>query len=369
MKSVYISSTRKDLKDYIESVTDTLRQCGYNIEAMEKYPARDDRPRAASEADAASCDIYVGVFAWTYGFVPAEDNPQGSSITELEYLAAGRAHKPRLVFLLDEDFPWASSLRDAEQQPDAGKRIRDLRNRLKAERWTAFFKSPDDLAKKVLTSIIQLESTHRVDSFEGFDDVQRAAEMGASYFPNLQQRFAEFGANQFVAIRLGPTPWWSTRFHLVSALASDFTEIKQFIILDTDRKVLVVASPLEIRRALTKWQPNLELVYLQCRSQQPALPGSEVDSIIAAYPTQVPILFGNLQESQIKEVITPAIVRELGIKPQGEVMEQFSSDRKAISSSDIVRRQQRYVVLVRDGNLDGIVDRAELASRIAANAI
>jgi len=66
-----------------------------------------------------------------------------------------------------------------------------------------------------LTSIIQPESTHRVNRLAGIDEVQTAAEMGASYVPNLQQKFAEFGANQFVALRLGPTPWWNTRFHLV----------------------------------------------------------------------------------------------------------------------------------------------------------
>jgi hypothetical protein len=57
MKSVYISSTRKDLKEHLEAVAETLRRCGYDVEAMEKYPARDDRPRAACEADVAKCDI------------------------------------------------------------------------------------------------------------------------------------------------------------------------------------------------------------------------------------------------------------------------------------------------------------------------
>jgi hypothetical protein len=74
MKSVYISSTRKDLKEHLEAVTEALRRCGHDVEAMEKYPARDDRPRSACEADAATCDIYIGIFAWMYGFVPVEDN-------------------------------------------------------------------------------------------------------------------------------------------------------------------------------------------------------------------------------------------------------------------------------------------------------
>lgn len=49
-----------------------LRDCGYNVDAMEKYPARDDRPKAASEADVSNCDIYIGIFAWRYGHVPGE---------------------------------------------------------------------------------------------------------------------------------------------------------------------------------------------------------------------------------------------------------------------------------------------------------
>lgn len=370
MKSIYISSTRKDLKEHIEAVAETLRGCGYDVDAMEKYPARDDRPRAACEADAAKCDIYLGIFAWMYGFVPAEDNPQGTSITELEYLAAGGAQKPRLIFILEDDFPWPASLRDAEQQPDAGKRIRDLRNRLKAERWTGFFKSPDHLAKQVLTTVIQLESTHRVQNMAAIEEVQKTAELGASYFPNLQQKLAELSSAQFIAIRLGPTPWWNTRLHLVSALASDFTEIRQFVLLDSEGRVLVVASPLEIRRALTKSQPKLELAYLQCRDQPhgPFATG-EVDFIMSVYPDCIMGVHGGQPENLVKQVITPSTLRELGIKQQGEVLEQFASDRRRFSNDDILRRRERYVVLVRDGNLEGIIDRVELVSRIASGSL
>jgi len=121
---------------------------------------------------------------------------------------------------------------------------------------------------------------------------------------------------------------------------------------------------------LTKSQPTLEIVYLQCRNQPPpAFPASEVDRIIAAYPAQVANVFGNQTESIIKELVTPATLRELGIKPQGEVLEQFSSDRNSFSSTDILKRRERYVVLVRDGNVDGIVDRVELASRIATRTL
>jgi len=100
MKSVYISSTYEDLKDYRQAVADVLRNCGYNVGAMEKYPARDDWPKVASEVDVSNCDIYIGIFAWRYGYVPYKDNLEGKSITELEYLAAERTQRPRLIFLL-----------------------------------------------------------------------------------------------------------------------------------------------------------------------------------------------------------------------------------------------------------------------------
>lgn len=64
MSSVYISSTYGDLKEHRAAVAETLRRCDYNVDAMEKYAARDDRPKPACEADATNCDIYVGIFAW-----------------------------------------------------------------------------------------------------------------------------------------------------------------------------------------------------------------------------------------------------------------------------------------------------------------
>jgi hypothetical protein len=67
VKNVYISSTYEDLKEHRRAVADALRDCGYKVDAMEKYPARDDRPKAACEADVSNCDIYIGIFAWRYG--------------------------------------------------------------------------------------------------------------------------------------------------------------------------------------------------------------------------------------------------------------------------------------------------------------
>lgn len=370
MKSVYISSTHEDLKDHRNAVAEVLRNCSYNVDAMEKYPARDDRPKAASEADASNCDIYVGIFAWRYGYVPTEDNPEGKSITELEFLAAGRAQKPRLIFLLADDAAWPSSLRDAEREQDEGRRIRALRNHLKTTRWAAFFKSADDVAKQVLTAVLQYESTKRVGDMAAMDGIKSAAELGPSYLANIQQQIDQLGSVEFIALRLGPLPWWNTRLHLAAALASDFTEIRGIVLLDAESRFLAMASPLEIRRALSKALPKLEMAYLQSREQAPNSPwiAGEVDRILFSYPAAITAIFGRA-EAEVKQVVTPAGLRELGLKSEAEVIEQFGTERGQLLNSDLVRRRAPFVVLMRDGNLEGVIDRAELASRIASTAL
>ena len=49
-------------------------------------------------------DIYVGLFAFRYGYVPPahHENPKGLSITELEFRHAEQLKKPCLVFLADQ---------------------------------------------------------------------------------------------------------------------------------------------------------------------------------------------------------------------------------------------------------------------------
>ena len=365
MKSVYISSTYDDLKDHRRAVADVLRSCGYNVEAMEKYAARDDRPKAACEADASSCDIYVGIFGWRYGHVPEEDNPEKRSITELEYGAALQAQKPRLVFLLSAD---VGPLSDPGGQRDMEPQIRELRARLAKERWVGSFRTPDDLAKNVLASVFQYESTKRVENMAAIEQIKTAQELGPSYLANIQAQIDKLGSVEFVALRLGPTPWWNTRLHLVAALASDFTEIQEFVLLDAEGRFLSITSPVELRRALAKALPKLEMTYLRCREMATGGYGGEVDRTVACYPTAVVELFGGQAEASVKQIMTPLNVRELGLKQLGDVLES-SVNMRSILNADIVRRQVPYVVLMRDGNLEGVIDRMELASRIANAAM
>ncbi len=92
MTTIYLSSSYEDLKDYRRVVFEALRRSGYNVIAMEEYVARDDRPVYACLQDVDHADIYVGLFAFRYGYIPpaAHGNPNGLSITELEFRRADR---------------------------------------------------------------------------------------------------------------------------------------------------------------------------------------------------------------------------------------------------------------------------------------
>ncbi len=147
MAKIYISSTFLDLKEYRQAAATQLALEGHEVVAMETYVASDERPRDKVEADVAACDVYVGIFAWRYGYVPPHDNEKKLSITELEYRKAGEAKKPRLVFLLDEKTPWLMEFTDsATGENDQGARIKALRSELATESSPARFKSPQDLA-------------------------------------------------------------------------------------------------------------------------------------------------------------------------------------------------------------------------------
>ena len=150
MARIYVSSTYGDLKEHREKVYRALRQLDHDVVAMEDYVAADQRPLAKCLEDVAGCDLYVGIFAHRYGYIPDHDNPDGRSITELEYRHAQANGKPCLVFLLDPATPWSPTWIDAfTGDGDRGARIQALREELGRERLVSFFTTADELAQQV----------------------------------------------------------------------------------------------------------------------------------------------------------------------------------------------------------------------------
>lgn len=148
MQRIYISSTYEDLAKEREAVYHTLRKFGLDVIAMEDYVASDSRPIEKCLNDLKSCDVYIGIIAWRYGFIPHEEN---KSITELEYRTALEFEKTCLLFLLDENAPWPRIKMDKDLSE-----IEKFRTDLQNNKTISFFLDSSDLCAKISTAMLGL---------------------------------------------------------------------------------------------------------------------------------------------------------------------------------------------------------------------
>jgi tetratricopeptide (TPR) repeat protein len=154
---IYVSSTYSDLRTHREKVYRVLRELGHDVVAMEDYVAGDQRPLDRCLGDVAASDVYIGIFAYRYGYIPEQDNPGERSITELEYRHAGTHGKPRLIFLLEENAAWPVGQTDMfTGEGGHGARIRALRQELSRDRLSSFFSTADELAQEVSVATSRL---------------------------------------------------------------------------------------------------------------------------------------------------------------------------------------------------------------------
>ena len=149
---VVVSSTARDLPDHRKEVLDACLRQGMFPVMMEHLPASDAEAISASLGMVDEADIYVGVFAHRYGYVPKEQNPRQISITEMEYGRAVERKIPRLIFVMDKAHP--ITIEDVEQGEGATK-LGAFKERVQTENIVNFFKSPEDLRAHVIHSLSQ----------------------------------------------------------------------------------------------------------------------------------------------------------------------------------------------------------------------
>jgi len=97
MAKVYVSSTIIDLKQERQAVVDWLRAARH--QAVDSYLPDSETVRDSCLDDVGTCDLYVLILGHRYGFQPADDNPDGLSITHLEFRRAGQCGIPRIALV------------------------------------------------------------------------------------------------------------------------------------------------------------------------------------------------------------------------------------------------------------------------------
>jgi hypothetical protein len=357
---VYLSSTYLDLKRHRKAVGIALRKAQYDVVMMEEYAARDLTVEFACQGDVADCEAYVGVFAWRYGHIPEDNNPGGRSITELEYAAAAAYRIPCLVFLLKDDARWPKKLKDADLA-----RIKVLRATLNKS-CAAHFSGAQELAVEVLAALRVLESKRRAQQLEAVVGIQNGEAFGASGLANIRDKWRALRETALIEIQIGPTTHWcNTRHQLIAALAEEFGAT-EFVFVEADKRFLIMASPTEIRRRLAQRWPTLEQLYTLFRKYSPTLDSLEYE--LGRFPEAAYKLFGK-QEADAKEVVTSIdLRRELGVVGDAETVDTADKGQVFLQR-EILGRSTPFVALVRDGRLEGIIDKGDLARRVAIKAL
>jgi len=99
---VFISSTYLDNFERRRVVEDAVLRAEMHPVGMERFTASANPTVAESEHLVGECDVYIGIIANRYGWIP---DGHDRSITELEYNAAKQADRPRFMFQIDQGLP------------------------------------------------------------------------------------------------------------------------------------------------------------------------------------------------------------------------------------------------------------------------
>src|SRR5215469_16638703 len=135
MAKVYVSSTVADLQQERQTVMDWLVAAGH--QPVHSYRPDSETVRDSCLDDVDTCDLYVLIAGHRYGAQPADGNPEGRSITELEFRRAGQSHIPRIA-LLRTSIPDVS-VSDMEN-PERAARVLAFREEVTSEVRPALFR-------------------------------------------------------------------------------------------------------------------------------------------------------------------------------------------------------------------------------------
>ena len=145
---VMVSSTIIDFKEHRESVRDAILKVGMQPDMTEDWASQDNDPIYISIDRVRKADIYLGILANRYGFVPPGYE---ISVTEMEYNEAVKRRLPRLMFLVDDQHN-----PDTLPKPDQKNqnKLKALKDRIATEEVIfTRFTSADDLRSKVIYAL------------------------------------------------------------------------------------------------------------------------------------------------------------------------------------------------------------------------
>jgi hypothetical protein len=347
VKTVFLSSTAKDLRDYRDAAAAAIEGLGYKCEKMEVFGASSAPTADLCIQRVQSSDLYVGVLAYAYGSCPEGES---RSYTEIEFDAAVGANLDCLLFIADakKKFAWDPD----EVDPADLARQRSFKERASRGRPAAFFGTPDELAKCVVQAIHhwERERAPAAPSATGRPAVSPAVESFRKDFEKVQEGIRDLHHLKTLHDQLHSLP--------KNCLGPLLEQVKRFPEVDLDqvdgadlnlgRAIITLKSAVESRSTHhidTDWVATLE----QSRSDlQPAIDENDakrfrrsVSGIRTILETQ-PFVINSAMKSIAKGLRLKDLVRSLGTildehaskLPEGTLSQLRSSIELLASLSD-----------------------------------
>jgi hypothetical protein len=216
-----------------------------------------------------------------------------------------------------------------------------------------------------------------------FVDVELATavqDMNSSATPELVMAVSAAIAKtdlRLVEVNLRKSPyWWSTRLFLLAALAHEYTKIERLVFVadDADRRFVGLASPARMRLALGSRFPELEGVFTEILNNV-RLSGVDTRNQVQAFGYQwAARSFGRdgnfVVESAFRELVSQEALRgwlNSDLETHARQWRRAPVSKRKYAS--ILNSNQPYVPLLQGSRLVNIVDRHELAERLAASAV
>ena len=182
---VFVSSTYEDLSDHRKALDEVLHRLSARFVGMEYFGARPFEPKTVCFTEIRDCDLFLGVYAHRYGWIPENDI---LSITEQEFDEARRHNKPCYCYIVDSSHPWPP-IHIEYPALDKVKRLHSKVNLLVRAKFT----TPDNLAKQassdLVSALTQQTPLRSYDTLLGYLRTCAAHEISASvgtkYIPDL----------------------------------------------------------------------------------------------------------------------------------------------------------------------------------------
>jgi hypothetical protein len=373
---IYLSSTYSDLVEHRAAVARVLRQMGHEVVGMEEYVAEGARPLERCLQDVDSATIYVGVFAWRYGYVPSpapdQTNPAPAplrlSITESEFRRA--ASKRPLVFMLDPKASWPAPYIDAlSGTPEDAAAVKRLRDELSSQWLAGFFTTPEDLARQVSAAVYRREVTDRLGTISAAPALTESLMYGGSIsdstLMSLQNALVRAPELRVLTVDLKDgNYWWSTRLFFLAAVSGELAGTRLLIFTENGDCYLGAATAAAVRDRLASMSTPLRLFLDACR-QQPLASldlARALDQRAQLWNYTVP---QPIEDAERSFVTARDLRRWLG----DDLLENsVAQDGEAVSNDllrSIVGWPHPFVPITEDGSLRKVVARASVADNLA----